>query len=189
MKRLISLPTAFIVFFLIFVVPSVLSADSKNIWQDDSCIVELKNSNLPEVIHVTRWSSWHQHVSKVFVGEVIWAQPPEEAVTHACGFAGFNRRDVRHKVMEILMGDMKLGSEVTLTHDWCDFFEEIYPLGAKFIIGLNFTLYSKFPEREPNGKVAWELPFNPENRENAKTFIQCIQDLGLVKAMEEENEE
>ena len=82
------------------------------------------------------------------------------------------------------MGDMDLDSEVTLAHNWCAFFQEKYHLGAKFIIGLS-VVRDWAPEQ---GEVAWELPFNPENREKAKNFIQCIHDKGIVKAMEKEKE-
>lgn len=185
MKRLISLPTAFIVLFLIFVTPAVLSADSKNLWQDNSCIKELKNRVMPWEKGIP-WQAWQQQVSKVFVGEVVRAQPRKEAGDIDCGIG---TRDVKHRITEVLMGDMKLGSEIKLDHRWCGPGKEIYFPEAKFIIGLNTRVDKNFSETAPpNGAIAWGLPFNPENRGNAETFIQCIQDLGLVKAMEKEKE-
>ena len=179
MQRIISLPTAFFVFFLIFGIPSVLSADSKNIWKDNSCITQFQGYGM----------SWHQHVSKVFVGEVVWAQPRKEVELFECGFA-VGSRNVRHKIIEVFMGRMELGSDVTLAHVWCGIFEEKYVPGTKFIVGLNTPIYKNFPEQAPkHGAVAWELPLNLENRKKAKTFIKCIEGLGLVKEMLKENED
>ena len=198
MKRLIPLQTAFVVLFLIFGIPSVLSADSKNIWQDNSCITELiirsrpeaENKFLKEYIQKegrSFYQGWRQHVSRVFVGEVVWAQPRKDAEHIGCGL-GIGSRNVRHRVKEVLLGDLQAGSEVMVGHEWCELYPEIYHLGAKFIIGLNTRFYKNFPEQAPpNGMFAWELPFSPQNREIAKTFIQCIQDRGIVKAMEKEN--
>ena len=197
MKRIISLPTTFVITFLIFNTPSVLSADSddsKNIWLDNSCITELKNSEYPWLKKLfenrpSPWDSSRQHVSSVFVGEVVWAQLRKEVEFVDCGM-GVGARDVRYRVTEVLMGDLKVGSEVKLRHDWCSFFDDIYIPGNKIIIGFNERTYSNFPELASLiGKVNWELPFSPEKHEIAKTFIQCIHDKGIVKAMEEVKED
>ena len=168
------------VFFLIFGIPSVLSADSKNIWYDDSCIKELQGFQ-------GNGMEWKQHVSKVFVGEVVWAQPQEEG-----GYVDFpmdNRsREVKYRITEVLIGDMKLGNKIKLRQRGSGPGAEVFSPEAKFIIGINTRLYMKFSQQAPNGVVAWVLPRNPKNREKAKTFIQCIQDRGIVKAMEKENE-
>ena len=178
MKRLILLQTAFIVLFLIFVIPSILSANSKNIWQDESCIKEIDGYGM----------SWQQQVSIVFVGEVVWAQPREEADNINCGIA-VGSRYVRHKVIEVLMGRMELDSKLELRHQWCEFYEDKYTPGTKFVIGLNTHFNSNILDLGfKKEAVAWELPLNPENREKAKTFIQCIQDLGIGKEMLKENE-
>ena len=121
---------------------------------------------------------------KSLSGEVIWAQPREEVDDMVCGM-GIGFRYVRHKIVEVLLGDLKAESELKISHHWCEFYEERFPIGAKLIIGLN-TRINRAPE---HGKVAWELPFNPENREKAKTFIQCVRDKGILKAIEKENEE
>jgi len=202
MKRFIPFPTAFVIFFLIVSVPSIPSADSNdpiNIWQDNSCITELKFQSGSEVTKKlikeriqergrSSWQGWHQHVSTVFVGKVVWAQPREEADRIACGIA-IGSRYVRHSVTEVLLGDIWVGSEIKVRHDWCEFYKDKYLPGAMFIIGLNTRFYKNIPEMAtPNGKLGWELPFSPANREIAQNFIQCIHEIGIVKAMEEEKE-
>ena len=187
------------ILFLIFVVPSVLSADSQNPKKDVSCIAGIYSRDKPLPNRLFEPMAWKQQASIIFVGEVVWAEPRKEA-DFPCGIAVGSRK-VRSRVTEILMGDVKPGMEIDLIHDWCEFFEEKYSTDAKLIISLiphyysykedtSKKLYSFIPRagRSWKGsKVAWELPLNPENREKTKTFIQCIQDLGLVKKMLEED--
>lgn len=186
MKRIISLPTAIIIFFLIFGTPSLLSADSQKTEQDVSCIAELYSHLGPLPKRLFQSMAWKQQVSILFVGEVVWAQPREEAEFIACGIA-VGSRYVRYRVIENLMGDVELGPEIKLRPDWCEFYEERYSLGAKLIVVLVPHSYSNLSDLGPwgwkNSKVAWELPLNAENRGKATTFIQCIQDLGLVEKM------
>lgn len=127
---------------------------------------------------------WGQEVGLIFVGQVIEVSfrgkaPNEFECDHTSHGASV---PIRYRIVEVLRGDLRAGTEVRVGRSLCGFVREDFPPGKRNIVAVEkchplATCKYQLIERDHYKHYFSEyIPYTLENRNKAKLFISCLKE-------------